>query len=64
MLAEWMASERRSFSLFDPLDFIVTLNKGIEPLDCWIFLPRDRTCCTLNYICNFLGSYYSLIGRT
>jgi hypothetical protein len=43
MLAAWMALERRSFSLVDPLDFIVTVNKGIEPLDCWIFLPRTVT---------------------
>jgi len=38
-----MALERRSFSLVDPLDFIVTVNKGIEPPDCWIFLPRTVT---------------------
>jgi hypothetical protein len=38
MLAAWMALERRSFSLVDLLDFIVTVNKGIEPRDCWIFL--------------------------
>ena len=25
----------------DTLDFIVTVNKGIEPPDCWIFLPPD-----------------------
>jgi hypothetical protein len=31
---------RRPFSLVDLLDFIVTVNKGIEPHDCWIFLPR------------------------
>jgi hypothetical protein len=31
MLAAWMALERRSLSLVDPLDFIVTVNKGIEP---------------------------------
>src|SRR5271170_1043602 len=40
MLAAWMALESRAFSLVDPLDFIVTVNKGIEPPDCWIFLPR------------------------
>jgi hypothetical protein len=74
MLAAWMALERWSFSLVDPLDFIVTVNKGIEPPDCWMLLPRivtwflrvwellaesellrDRTCCTLNYICDFFG---------
>jgi hypothetical protein len=32
MLAAWMALETRSFSLVDPLDFIVTVNKGIENL--------------------------------
>jgi hypothetical protein len=36
-----IALERRPFSLVDPLDFIVTVNKGIEPPDCWIFLPPD-----------------------
>ena len=41
MLAAWMALESRSFSLVDLLDFIVTVNKGIEPRDCWIFLPPD-----------------------
>src|SRR5258708_15660458 len=69
-----MALERRCISLVDLLDFIVTVNKGIDPPDCWIFLPRtvtwflrvwgllaesellrDRTCCTLNRICHFLG---------
>ena len=39
MLAACIALERRSFSLLDPLDFIVTVNKGIEPPDRWIFLP-------------------------
>src|SRR3984957_19728352 len=39
MLAAWMALERRSFSLVDRLDFIVTVNKGIEPPDCWISAP-------------------------
>ena len=34
MLASWMALERRSFSLVDLSDFIVTVNKGIEPPDC------------------------------
>src|SRR5258708_28612281 len=38
-----MALERRSISLVDLLDFIVTVNKGIEPPDCWIFLPRTET---------------------
>jgi hypothetical protein len=33
-----MALERPSFSLVDLLDFIVTVNKGIEAPDCWIFL--------------------------
>jgi len=74
MLTAWMALERRPFPLVAPLDFIVTVNKGTEAPDCWIFLPqkvtwflrvwgplaesellRDRTCCTLNYICDFLG---------
>ena len=27
--------------MVDPLDFIVTVNKGIEPPDCWIFLLPD-----------------------
>src|SRR3984893_18971113 len=40
MLAAWMALEKWSFSLVDPLDFIVTVNKGIEPADCWMLLPR------------------------
>jgi len=34
MLAAWMALERRSFSPADLPDFIVTVNKGIEPTDC------------------------------
>jgi hypothetical protein len=41
MLAAWMALERRSFSLVDPLDFIVTVNRGIGIPDCWIFLHPD-----------------------
>jgi hypothetical protein len=36
-------SGKAFFSLVDPLDFIVTVNKGIEPPDCWIFLPRTVT---------------------
>jgi hypothetical protein len=41
MLAAWIALERRPFSLVDQLDFIVTVNRGIEPPGCWIFLPPD-----------------------
>ena len=37
MLAAWIALDRRAFSLVDPLDFIVTVNKGIKLPDCWIF---------------------------
>jgi hypothetical protein len=31
-------SGKAVFSLVDLLEFIVTVNKGIEPPDCWIFL--------------------------
>jgi hypothetical protein len=57
MLAAWMALERRPSCLLTPLDFIVTVNKGTEPPDCWIFLHscEQRT---------VLRSYFSLLGRT
>jgi hypothetical protein len=36
-----MALERRSFSWVELLDFMVTVNKGIEAPDGWIFLASD-----------------------
>src|ERR1700722_14063360 len=41
-LAAWIALERRSFSLTDRFDFIVTVNKGIDSPDFWVFSDHRR----------------------